>query len=119
MRRRWKIFGGVGLALAVLWAWNSTYLVGRAGDGPRFLAHRGVHQIAAGPGRDAEACGANPVGPITHDFIANTLRSMRAAFDHGAEVVELDVHLTRDGVFAVFHDWRLECQIDGVGVTRA
>ena len=93
--------------------------MGRADDGPRFLAHRGVHQIAAGPGRDAKACGANPVGPITHDFIANTLRSMRAAFDHGAEVVELDVHLTRDGVFAVFHDWRLECQTDGVGVTRA
>ncbi len=43
---------------------------------------------------------------------------MRAAFDSGADVVELDVHLTPDGKFAVFHDWTLECRTDGSGVTE-
>src|SRR5207248_7119045 len=47
-----------------------------------------------------------------------TIRSMRASFDAGADVVELDVHPTTDGEFAVFHDWTLDCRTDGQGVTR-
>jgi glycerophosphoryl diester phosphodiesterase len=43
---------------------------------------------------------------------------MRAAFSAGADVVELDVHPTTDGQFAVFHDWTLDCRTDGHGVTR-
>jgi glycerophosphoryl diester phosphodiesterase len=43
---------------------------------------------------------------------------MRASFDAGADVVELDVHPTTDGGFAVFHDWTLDCRTDGHGVTR-
>ncbi len=34
----------------------------------------------------------------------NTLAAFRAALEDGAEVVELDVHLTRDGFLAVIHD---------------
>ena len=44
---------------------------------------------------------------------------MAAAFDAGADVVELDVHLTLDGEFAVLHDWTLDCRTDGSGVTEA
>ena len=36
----------------------------------------------------------------------------------GADIVELDVHPTSDGQFAVFHDWTLDCRSDGRGVTR-
>ena len=43
---------------------------------------------------------------------------MRAGFAAGADVVELDVHPTTDGEFAVFHDWTLDCRTDGRGVTR-
>jgi len=43
---------------------------------------------------------------------------MRAAFAAGADIVELDVHPTTDGAFAVFHDWTLDCRTDGKGVTR-
>lgn len=32
--------------------------------------------------------------------------------------MELDVHPTTDGQFAVFHDWTLDCRTDGRGVTR-
>jgi glycerophosphoryl diester phosphodiesterase len=40
----------------------------------------------------------------THGFIENTIPSMQAAVAAGAQVIELDVHLTPDNVFAVFHD---------------
>lgn len=32
--------------------------------------------------------------------------------------MEFDVHPTKDGQFAVFHDWTLECRTDVEGVTR-
>src|SRR5690348_10884704 len=34
----------------------------------------------------------------------NTLAAFRAALEDGAEMIELDVHLTRDGQLAVIHD---------------
>ena len=39
-------------------------------------------------------------------------------FAAGADVVELDIHLTPDKVFAVLHDWTLDCRTDGHGVTE-
>jgi glycerophosphoryl diester phosphodiesterase len=43
---------------------------------------------------------------------------MRASFAAGATALELDVHPTTDGEFAVFHDWTLGCRTNGDGVTR-
>ena len=40
---------------------------------------------------------------------------MQAAFDLGADVVELDVKLTKDNKLAVFHDFTLEYRTDGTG----
>ena len=54
----------------------------------------------------------------THGFIENTIPSMQAAVAAGAQVIELDVHLTPDNVFAVFHDWTLDCRTNGQGVTE-
>ena len=56
--------------------------------------------------------------PPSHDYLENTIESMRAGFAAGADIVELDVHPTTDGEFAVFHDWTLDCRTDGQGVTR-
>jgi glycerophosphoryl diester phosphodiesterase len=56
--------------------------------------------------------------PPVHDYLENPLDSMRASFEAGADIVEIDVHPTTDGQFAVFHDWTLECRTDGTGVTR-
>lgn len=107
------------LLLLALWLGNTSAIVALPEDRtPRLLAHRGVHQIHAGTERTNDTCTANPILPVTHDYIANTRRSMQAAFGFGADVVEIDVHLTPDGQFAVFHDWRLECQTDGTGVTH-
>ena len=45
----------------------------------------------------------------------NTLAAIRSAFDLGADAVEVDVRLTRDGVPIVFHDDRLERTTNGRG----
>ncbi|MFK4558892.1 glycerophosphoryl diester phosphodiesterase [Bradyrhizobium ottawaense] len=65
-----------------------------------------------------DTCTAARMLPPTHDYLDNTIPSMRAGFDAGADVVEIDVHPTIDGEFAVFHDWTLDCRTDGHGVTR-
>jgi len=82
------------------------------------LAHRGLAQTFSGSGLTATTCTAARIFSPEHGFIENTLPSMRAAFSAGADVVELDVHPTTDGQFAVFHDWTLDCRTDGHGVTR-
>ncbi|MCP4657514.1 MAG: glycerophosphodiester phosphodiesterase, partial [bacterium] len=56
--------------------------------------------------------------PPEHAFLENTIPAMEAAFDYGADIVELDVHRTVDERFAVFHDWTVECRTEGRGVTR-
>lgn len=40
----------------------------------------------------------------SHDAPENTLASARLAWEQGADALELDVHLTRDGRLAVVHD---------------
>jgi len=45
----------------------------------------------------------------------NTLASFASALEIGAEVVEFDVHLTRDSEVVVIHDPTLERTTDGVG----
>jgi len=56
--------------------------------------------------------------PSEHPYLENTIPSMRASFDLGADIVEFDVHPTVDGRFAVFHDWTVDCRTEGTGVTR-
>ncbi len=119
MRGRW---GNIGLAMAAaavaIWLGNTNLLVPSDDDiRPKLLAHRGVHQNFAGDTRQVRGCTANPIAPVTHGLIENTLPSMQAAFEAGADVVEIDVYLLKDGVFAVFHDWGLECRTNGQGQT--
>ncbi|MDJ0513273.1 MAG: glycerophosphodiester phosphodiesterase family protein [Methyloceanibacter sp.] len=107
------------LLAAFIWANNTSFLVRQEDGGkPRLLSHRGVHQIFAGDTVRNDTCTANPVQPITHGFIENTIPSMRAAFEAGADVVEIDVHLTPDNIFAVFHDWTVDCRTNGTGQTN-
>lgn len=82
---------------------------------PRLIAHRGVHQTFPPEGVRWDTCTATRIRPPTHGYIENTLPSVQAAFEHGAEVVEIDVHATADGHLVVFHDHGLDCRTDGVG----
>jgi len=87
--------------------------------GPVLLAHRGISQtFDHNTGTDSTTCTAARIHPVTHDLLENTLDSMSAAINAGADVIEIDVHPTTDGEFAVFHDWTLECRTNGSGRTR-
>lgn len=115
--RRWLT--GLAVAAGLIWLNNtSLFLPVDPSIQPKILSHRGVHQRYIGPPPDLRACTASPIAAAEHRYIENTVPSMQAAFDLGADVVELDVHLTPDGVFAVFHDWTLECRTDGAGQTN-
>lgn len=83
------------------------------------IAHRGVHQTFPRDGLDNDTCTAQRIYPPEHTYIENTLQSMRAAFAAGADIVELDVHPTTDGQFAVMHDWTIDCRTEGKGETRS
>jgi glycerophosphoryl diester phosphodiesterase len=45
----------------------------------------------------------------------NTLAAFRRAADLGADMIELDVQLTRDAAVVVMHDWTLERTTSGAG----
>ncbi|WP_223702918.1 glycerophosphodiester phosphodiesterase family protein [Sutcliffiella deserti] len=87
-------------------------------DSPSLLAHRGVHQTFSMENIQSDTCTAERIDEPVHSYIENTIPSMMAAFESGADVVELDIHPTTDGEFAVFHDWTLECRTEGNGETR-
>ena len=113
---RWALAGAALFAGAIYL--NNTSLFS-SGDGHALLlAHRGLAQTYPSEGLGSDTCTASRIHPPEHPFLENTLAAMEAAFAHGADIVELDIHPTTDGHFAVFHDWTLDCRTDGSGVTR-
>jgi glycerophosphoryl diester phosphodiesterase len=114
-----RLFAFVIVLAGTIYLWNASWLAPVPAEPHlRLIAHRGVHQTFSREGLTNETCTAERIYPPEHNFIENTLESMSAAFNAGAEVVELDVHPTTDGRFAVMHDWTLDCRTDGTGVTR-
>ena len=111
----------VGLALGVVvltvTALNASFFAAPP-EHQLLLAHRGVHQTYSRVGLGKDTCTADRINPPTHGYLENTLPSIRAAFEHGADIVEIDIHPTVDGQFAVFHDWTLDCRTNGIGVVR-
>ncbi len=65
-----------------------------------------------------ETCTAERIYSPEHPYLENTIPAIKAAFDAGADMVELDIHPTKDNQFVVFHDWTLDCRTNGRGVTR-
>lgn len=119
MRKRNIIPLSVAAAAAGLYVNNTSLLSPRPAGSPVVLAHRGLAQDYDRTGLTGDTCTATRMLPPSHDYLENTIRSMEAAFGLGADVLELDVHPTTDGQFAVFHDWTLDCRTDGKGETRA
>lgn len=119
MRRfpRYAFFATVVLA-AFVFLNNTDLFVSRPDREPIVLAHRGIAQRYDLAGVTNDTCTASRILPPKHDYLENTIASMRASFKAGADIVELDIHPTTDGQFAVFHDWTLDCRTDGHGVTR-
>jgi glycerophosphoryl diester phosphodiesterase len=107
----------VAVVAAAIWI-NNTSLWSVSAGKPTLLAHRGLAQTYDSAGLTATTCTAARIHPPEHPYLENTLASMSAAFADGADIVELDIHPTTDGQFAVFHDWTLDCRTNGHGVTR-
>ncbi len=118
----WKrvlVFAAAAIAgLIVFIGWNNRQPDAPAAGHIAILAHRGIAQTFPMAGVTDDTCTARIIDPPKHAFLENTIASMREAFRLGADIVELDVHPTTDGQFAVFHDWTLDCRTDGHGVTR-
>jgi glycerophosphoryl diester phosphodiesterase len=119
-RRRWPVMAlGAGLLFSAFLYFNNTdRFVTPRRQRPTLLAHRGIAQRFALTGVDNDTCTATRIAPPTTPYLENTIPSIAASFAAGADVVEIDVHPTTDGEFAVFHDWSLDCRTDGHGVTR-
>ena len=114
----------IAFALAVLAAgaalwWGNADVPPPAGARPLLLAHRGIAQRFDERDLRNDTCTAQRLVPSGHALLENTLPSIRAGFEAGADLVEVDVHPTTDGQFAVFHDWTVDCRTEGRGETRA
>ena len=117
MRKRKWVLATVGAVVLALYAVNNAWSARPMGS-LQVMAHRGVHHTYPTEGLERDTCTADRIHPPTHAFIENTLPSVAEAIRLGAEVIEIDVHPTTDGEFAVFHDWTLDCRTEGSGVTR-
>ena len=118
-RRFWLPVLLVLLALAaIVYAANASRFASRAAGVAALLAHRGIAQQFDTRDLRNDTCTAVRMLPSTHDYLENTIASLRASLAAGADWVEIDVHPTTDEQFAVFHDWTLDCRTDGRGVTR-
>jgi glycerophosphoryl diester phosphodiesterase len=107
------------LAVLALW-WGNRDVPSSSPQGrATLLAHRGIAQRFDERGVQNDTCTAQRLIPSGHALLENTLPSIRASFQAGADIVEIDVHPTTDGQFAVFHDWTLDCRTEGHGETRA
>ncbi len=107
-----------GLGALFLYFNNASWRAKASAEPARLLAHRGVHHTFSLEGVANDSCTATRIrSPLATEF-ENTIGSMQAAFELGAHVVELDIHPTTDGKFAVFHDWTIDCRTNGRGVTR-
>lgn len=119
MRKLWRyLIVFVVLAAAFLYLNNTSLLAEKRDGSPTLLAHRGIAQSFDTRNLQNDTCTAERMLPPKHDYLENTIPSMRASFEAGADIVEIDIHPTTDGKFAVFHDWTLDCRTEGHGPTR-
>jgi glycerophosphoryl diester phosphodiesterase len=114
-----KILIGLAIFVAAVYVWNASWRVAPPTGDIKLIAHRGVHQQFSTEGLEGDSCTAERIFPPTHEYLENTLPSMQAAFDAGADIIEFDVHPTTDGKFAVLHDWTVDCRTEGTGETRS
>lgn len=113
-----KIIMGLMIFLLFLYFNNTSIFTVPVDKPPLLLAHRGLAQTFAMENINNDTCTAKQIDPPQYPYLENTLPSIQAAFDAGADIVEFDVQLTKDKQFAVFHDWTLDCRTNGKGVTR-
>ncbi len=119
MRLFLRLLAVLAIVVVAIVLFNSSWFATPNPDAKlRLIAHRGVHQVYDRDNLGYQDCTATRIFTPTHTLIENTPASIEAALAAGADVIEIDVHPTNDGTFAVFHDWELDCRTNGTGATR-
>lgn len=113
-----RLFVFLFILVCFMYLNNTSLFTKTNGEAPLLLAHRGMAQTFHMEGMTGDTCTAERIYEPEHPYLENTIQSMQAAFEVGADIVEIDIQPTRDGNFAVFHDWTLECRTNGTGATR-
>ena len=109
-----KIFLIIGILLFLLWVNNTSLFSDKSGE-YKLLAHRGLAQTFDVSIVEWDTNTAEIIYEPEHPFLENTIDSMKVAFEYGADVVELDIQLTKDKKLAVFHDYDLSMRTEGTG----
>jgi glycerophosphoryl diester phosphodiesterase len=113
MKRAIRVVAFVlAIAFLVLTFINASWIAPTPRGPVKLIAHRGAHQIAL-PGDSA--CEASRIEQPWHAFLENTLPSLDQASRSGAQMVEADIVVTKDGRIAMFGDATLDCRTDGTG----
>ncbi|MBO1513206.1 glycerophosphodiester phosphodiesterase family protein [Metabacillus bambusae] len=97
---------------------NSNLFLKQTTKDPLLLAHRGMAQTFNIKDVKYDTCTAEMIYKPEHSYLENTIPSMEAAFNEGADMVEFDIMPTKDGQFAVFHDETLDCRTNVKGTTE-
>ncbi|MFB5661160.1 glycerophosphodiester phosphodiesterase family protein [Alteribacillus sp. HJP-4] len=116
-RLKWFV---TGLLLLIIFIYvnNSSFFAEERNEDPLLLAHRGLGQPFSMENIESDTCTAERIFQPEHSYLENTIPSMEAAFELGADIVEFDIMPTKDGQFAVFHDAGLDCRTDSGGTTQ-
>ncbi|MGB7999201.1 MAG: glycerophosphodiester phosphodiesterase family protein [Anaerobacillus sp.] len=116
-KRKYILLGALAFLVAIVWL-NNTSVFYSKDTNYKILAHRGLAQTFDISKVEYDTNTAEMIYPPEHSYLENTIPSMKAAFDHGADVVELDIKLTKDRQLAVFHDFTLEYRTNGTGEVK-
>ncbi len=114
-RRTLAVLSTLLWVLMALWLNNTSLLVDTHGETNKWLAHRGVAQTFDIKAVQWDTDTSKIIYPPEHEYLENTIPSMRKAFELGADCVELDLHLTKDSQLAVFHDYTVEYRTGAPG----
>lgn len=114
IKKRWIVLSIIGFIILLLWANNTSMFMSKTGA-YKLLAHRGVAQTFDVSQVEWDTNTAEIIYEPEHEYLENTIMSMEAAFEYGADVVELDIQRTKDGQLAVFHDHDLSMRTNGKG----
>lgn len=103
------------IVIQYLWKGDSSLVTNKKYK--EIVAHRGIHlNYQKGVYHPVHGCEAKHIFPPSHNYIENTVRSIKAAFECGATVVEIDIRKTSDNDLVIFHDYMLDCRTDGKGL---
>lgn len=114
IRKRYILLIVSGCLIMFVWL-NNTSLFIQPEESYKLLAHRGLAQTFNVSEVEWDTNTAEIIYEPEHEYLENTIESMRVAFLYGADLVELDIQRTKDNQLAVFHDYELSMRTEGEG----